>query len=230
MKTIRTLLSAALVAALGAGCNERNAQTGPLSADLIPGKTSVVTDSVGDADKTAEAYLDIVRAEITKQGTNFVFVMTLAAPVPDNPELPSWADVLVWQPILETDPTSSPVGYPFTKNTAFPFEFFIQHRVYRAGFIDPLDPTSAADVLIDRRPLLTGGQALVTPIKVSIEGAQITFVVDAALLGDPSTFSWLVVTSAAKAGDDVKNAYNKHFPFDQAPEVNSGAPLATWPQ
>ena len=229
MKTIRTLLSI-LSAALGAGCSERNAQTGPLSADLAPTKTSVVTDSVGDADKTAEAYLDIVRAEITKQGTNFVFVLTMAAPVPDNPTLPSWADVMVWQPILDTDPTSSPVGYPFTKNTAFPDEFFIQHRVYRSGFTDPLDPTSAADVLVDRRPLLTGGQATVTPIEVSIDGAQITFVVDAALLGDPATFGWVAVTSAAKAGDDVKNAYNKHFPFDVAPEVNSGAPLATWPQ
>src|SRR5436309_2014189 len=181
MKTIRTLLSI-LSAALGAGCSERNAQTGPLSADLAPTKTSVVTDSVGDADKTAEAYLDIVRAEITKQGTNFVFVLTMAAPVPDNPTLPSWADVMVWQPILDTDPTSSPVGYPFTKNTAFPDEFFIQHRVYRSGFVDPLDPASAADVLVDRRPLLTGGQATVTPIKVTIDGAQITFVVDAALL------------------------------------------------
>src|SRR5437667_12472052 len=131
MKSIRALLNAALVAALGAGCSERNDQTGPLSADLAPGKTSVVTDAVGDADKTAQAYLDIVRAEITKQGTNFVFVMTLAAPVPESPELPSWADVMVWQPILDTDPTASPVGYPFTKNTANPFEFFIQHRVYR---------------------------------------------------------------------------------------------------
>src|SRR6266702_193703 len=93
MKTIRTFLSVVVLAALGAACSERNAQTGPFSADLDPGKTSVVTDAVGDADKTAEAYLDIVSAEITKQGTNFVFVMTLAAPVPDNPELPSWADV-----------------------------------------------------------------------------------------------------------------------------------------
>jgi len=230
MKTIRTILSFVVWATLGGGCSDRNAQTGPFSAELVPGKTSVVTDSVGDQDKTGAAYLDIVRAEITKQGTNFVFVMTMAAPLPESPTLPSWADVLVWQPILDTDPNSSPMGYPFTKNTAFPDEFFIQHRVYRPGFTDPLDPTSAADVLIDRRPLLTGGQAIVTPIKVSIAGAQITFVVDAALLGDPPMFGWLAVSSAAKAGDDVKNAYNKHFPFDVAPEVNSGAPLATWPQ
>jgi len=229
-KACQLSLGAMLIAA----CTERNDPTAlhtmpPAFATAAP-LTSVVTDSVGDQDKTGAAYLDIVRAEITKQGTNFVFVMTMAAPLPDNPELPSWADVMVWQPILDTDPTASPVGYPFTKNTAFPFEFFIQHRVYRPGFTDPLDPTSAADVLIDRRPLLTGGQALVTPIKVSIDGAQITFVVAAALLGDPSTFTWVEVSSAAKAGDDVKNAYNKHFPFDQAPDLNLGAPLATWPQ
>ena len=237
MKTIRTILSVVLSTTLGGACNERNLQTGPvgitggsLSADVVAGQTSVVIDAVGDADKTADASLDIVRAEITKHGTTFVFVLTLAAPVPSNPMLPSWADVMVWQPILDTDPTASPAGYPFTKNTANPFEFFIQHRVYRPGFIDPLDPTSAADVLVDRRPLLTGGQAIVTPIKVSIDGAQITFVVDAALLGDPATFGWIAVSSAAKAGDDVKNAYNKHFPFDVAPEVNAGAPLAVWPQ
>src|SRR5438876_2928514 len=178
MKSICIASGLLLGAALLAGCGERTGQTGPtgtatgaFAADVVAGKTSAVTDSVGDADKTAEAYLDIVRAEITKQGTNFVFVMTLAAPLPDNPTLPSWADVMVWQPILDTDPTASPVGYPFTKNTAFPSEFFVQHRVYRPGFIDPLDPTSAADVLIDRRPLLTGGQAIVTPIKVSIDGA-----------------------------------------------------------
>ena len=217
------------------GCSERNDPTAwrampPVSFATAAPVTSVVTDPVGDADKTAQAYLDIVRTEITKRGTNFVFVLTMAAPVPANPELPSWADVMVWQPILDTDPTASPLGYPFTKNTANAFEFFIQHRVYRSGFTDPLDPTSAADVLVDRRPLLTGGQAIVTPIMVSIDGAQITFVVDAALLGDPSTFNWIAVSSAAKAGDDVKNAYNKHFPFDFAPDFNLGAPTASWPQ
>ncbi len=237
MKTIRAILSVVLSATLGGGCNERNAQTGPtgtasgaFAADVVAGKTSVVTDPAGDADKTAQASQDIVRAEITKQGTNFVFVLTLAAPVPLGLPLPSWADVIVWHFILDTDPTASPAGYPFTKNTANPGEFFIQHREYRSGFADPLDPTSTGDVLVDRRPLLTGGQATVTPIKVSIDGAQITFVVDAALLGDPSAFNWVSNTAAAKAGDDVKNAYNKHFPFDFAPDFNLGAPLATWPQ
>src|SRR5437899_1225026 len=167
MRTTRAILSVALSATLGAGCNERKPLTGPvgttsgpLSADVVAGKTSVVIDPAGDADKAAQTYQDIVRAEITKQGTNFVFVMTLAAPVPDNPSLPSWADVLAWEFWLDTDPTAFPVGYPFTKNTANLLEFEIQHRVYRSGFTDPLDPASSQGILVDRRPLLTGGQAI----------------------------------------------------------------------
>jgi len=234
MNTIRTILSVVLSATLGGGCNERNAltgpvgtTTGPLSADVVAGKTSVVTDPAGDVDKAAQAYQDIVRAEITKQGTNFVFVLTLAAPVPDNPSLPSWTDVLAWEIWLDTDPTAFPVGYPFTKNTANLLEFEIQHRVYRSGFTDPLDPTSSAGVLVDRRPLLTGDQATVTPIKFSIDRAKLTFVVDAALLGDPPTFQWASGTAAAHAGDDVKNGYSNISVFDAAPDLNLGAPFVS---
>jgi hypothetical protein len=228
MKTIGTILSVVLSAMLGPGCSERNA-TGPLSADVVVGKTSVVTDAAGDADKAAQAYQDIVRAEVTKQGTSFVFVLTLAAPMPDNPPLPSWADVLAWEFWLDTDPSAFPVGYPFTKNTANPLEFEIQHRVYRSGFTDPLDPTRSSAVLVDRRPLLTGGQAILTPITFSIDGAKLTWVVDAALLGDPATFQWASGTAAAHARDDVKNGYNITG-FDSAPDVFQGAPFVTWPQ
>src|SRR2546422_8306115 len=56
----------------------------------------------------------------------------------------------LFRSLLDTDPTASPAGYPFTKNTAVPFEFMIQYRVYRSGFTDPLDPTSSAGVLVDR--------------------------------------------------------------------------------
>jgi hypothetical protein len=237
MKTIGTILSVVLSAALGGGCNERNALTGPVgtatgpfSADVVAGKTSVVTDPAGDVDKAAQAYQDIVRAEITKQGTSLVFVLTLAAPVPDNPPLPSWADVLAWEFWLNTDPSAFAVGYPFTKNTANPLEFEVQHRVYRSGFTDPLDPASSQAVLVDRRPLLTGGQAVLTPIKFSIDGAKLTFVVDAALLGNPPTFQWASGTAAAHAGDDVKNGYSNISVFDAAPDVNLGASFVTWPQ
>jgi len=235
MSALQKACNLFLGALLIAGCSERNDPTAsralpPASFATVAPLSSVVTDPVGDLENKGSDYQDIIRAEITKQGRDFVFVMTLAAPVPDNPSLPSGADVMVWQFLLDTDQMTSPAGYPFTKNTAFPSEFIIQYRVYRSGFTDPLDPTSSAAVLVDRRPLLTGRQAIVTPIKVSIDGTQITSVVNAGWLGDPSTFNWVSGTCAAKAGDDAKNGYSNHFCFDLAPDVNLGAPTAIWPQ
>ena len=235
MNALQKACSLLLGVTLIAGCSERSHPTSarampPASFATVATQTSVVTDPAGDLENKGSDYQDIIGAEITKQGKDFVFVMTLAAPVPDNPSLPSGADVIVWQFLLDTDPTASPAGYPFTKNTASPFEFMIQPRVYRSGFTDPLDPSGSAGVLVDRRPLLTGGQAIVTPIKVSIDGTQITSVVNAGWFGDPSTFNWVSGTCAAKAGDEAKNGYSNHFCFDLAPDVNLGAPLASWPQ
>jgi len=231
MSALQEACSLLLGAMWIAGCSERNDPTAshvlpPASFATAAPQSSVVTDPVGDLENKGTDYQDIIRAEIAKQGTSFAFALTLVAPVPDSPPLPSGADVMVWQFILVTDPTTSPAGYPFTKNTAVPFEFMIQYRVYRSGFTDPLDPTRSAAVLIDRRPLLTGRQAIVTPIKVSIDGTQISLVANAGLLGDPSTFNWVSATCAAKAGDDAKNGYSNHFCFDDAPDLN----LATWPQ
>ena len=126
MKPIRVAETLLLGAALMSGCTERNAQTGPtvtatgpFSVDVAAGKTSVVLDATGDwVDITGQDYQDEVRAEITKKGNTFVFVMTLAGTVGDNPTFPSWADMLLWDFALDTRPTAFPVGYPFTKNTA----------------------------------------------------------------------------------------------------------------
>ncbi len=235
MSALQKACSLLLGAMLIGGCSERTDPTAsrvlpPASFATVAPQSSVVTDPVGDLQNKGSDYQDIIRTEITKQGRDFDFVMTLTAPVPDNPALPAGADVLVWQFLLDTDSTASPAGYPFTKNTAFPSEFMIQYRVYRSGFTDPLDPTSSTGVLVDRRPLLAGGQAILTTIKVSIDGTQITFVVNAGLLGDPSAFTWVSATCAAKAGDEAKNGYSNHFCFDEAPDVSLGAPLATWPQ
>ena len=235
MKPIRTAGTLLLGTALMAGCTEPNARTGPvgtatgpLSADVAAGKTSVVLDATGDwVDITGQDYQDEVRAEITKQGNTFVFVMTLAGAVGDNPTFPSWADALLWDFALDTRPTAFHVGYPFTKNTSSNWEFVIGHRVYASGFTDPLDPASSPGTMID----LTSEQAVIIPIQFTIEGAKMTWVVDAALLGDPSTFQWAAGTSAWQtSGDDVKNGYNQGRHFDQVPNLNLGASLATWPQ
>jgi hypothetical protein len=227
-----------LLGTLMVGCNERNAlagpvgtTTGPLSADAAAGKTSVVLDPVGDATSKAQDYQDIVKVEITKVGRHFVFVMELAAAMPDNPPVPPGSDLLLWEIALDTDPAAFPLGYPFPKDPQTPFEFVVEHRVYRPGFTDPLDPTQSAGFLLDRRPLLTGGQATITPVQFNIEGTTITWVIDAALLGDPSTFKWVGVGDSFAASNQIeKNGYyNKSF-FDLAPEVLTGAAWATWPQ
>ncbi len=235
MKAIGMGRSFLLGTALMVGCTERNHQTGPtspatgpISADVAAGKTSVVDDATGDwVDITGQDYQDEVRAEITKKGSTFGFVMTLAGAVGDNPTFPSWADALLWDFALDTRPTEFPVGYPFTKNTAAPWDFVVGHFVYASGFTDPLNPNSSPGILIDRRPLFTGGQAIVTPIQFTIDGAKMTWVVDAALLGDPSTFQWAAGISAWQtSGDDVKNGYNQGRHFDHVPDAG----LATWPQ
>jgi hypothetical protein len=238
MKPILVAVTSCLGAALMAGCTERNAQTeptgpatGPFSAGVAAGNSSVILDQAGDAaiNKGAQDYQDIVRVEITKVGTNFVFTMDLAAPVPDNPPVPSWADLIQWEFFLDTDQRCA-MGYPFTKNTVSCFEFQVEHRVYRSGFSDPYDRTSSAGILVDRRPLFDGGQVIITPIQFTIEGARLTWVVNAASLGDPSTFKWGSDVPAASAGDDVKNGYNNITVFDFAPDLNLGAAWATWPQ
>src|SRR2546425_9822783 len=147
MKTIRTIVSVAFAAALGGGCTGRNVSTGPtgtatgpLSADVAAGQTSSVTDVPGYEDNKAQNYQDILKATITKKGGTFIVVMDMAASVPNMPPLPSWADMLDWLFALDTDENESPAGYDLTKNDPNPAEFFIEHRVYRSGFTDPLDP------------------------------------------------------------------------------------------
>src|SRR2546425_8959690 len=111
MNTIATASSLVLGAALLAGCTERSTPTGMtekpgvgLSADATGANISVVLDPVGDVVSKGNDYQDIVRAETAKQGRDFAFVMELAAAVPDNPLLPSGADVIDWVLGLDTDP------------------------------------------------------------------------------------------------------------------------------
>src|SRR3989442_4162734 len=124
-------------------------QSGGFSAAVAPGKPSPVKDATGDwVDMTGQDYQDIVRAEITKKGATFVFVLTLAGRVGDNPPFPSSADMLLWAFAIDRDPTS-PAGYDFTKNTPAPSEFFIQHPVYRSGVTHPPHPPSTPGILVN---------------------------------------------------------------------------------
>jgi hypothetical protein len=144
-------------------------------------QTSVVTDPAGDAKYHAPGYLDIVRVEVTKTGQTFGFLMSVAAPFPAAPPLPKGTRLVSWGWGLNTDPTTFPAGTPFPPGKARPAEFLVY-----VGW----DGSAFSGVLIDRRPLLTGGEAVVVAPPFTISGTEVRIDVGASVLGNPSSFSW----------------------------------------
>jgi len=116
------------------------------------------------------------------------------------------------------------MGYTFSKNEANSQEFYLGVAWNPTGSLGL--GTGVFGWLIDRRPLLTGGQATITAIPFSIQGNRISVVVDAAALGDPPTFRWAAFTEL----DKVAHPPDNFCCVDDAPDFFSGAPLATWPQ
>ena len=229
MNTIRTAGTLALGAALLAGCTERSTPTAPSDSRAIAlsgaGQTSAVDDPTGAVKNKYPAYLDIVRAATTRKDRSFIFTLDLAAAVPDDPaaDFPSGPDfVNVSLFGLDTDPTGVLLGYPFKEHTANPFELFIAVSWNPTGSWGL--GTGFVGLLVDRRPLLTGGQAVVRSVPFTIEGSRVTLVVDATLLGDPATFQWgaaTVVSNHAAPTDEFTVS-------DFAPD--NGLPLVNWPQ
>jgi hypothetical protein len=90
--------------------------------------------------------------------------------------------------------------------------FFASNRD-GAGWIGPF---------LDRRPLLTGGQALIRALPFSIDGSRVSAVVDADALRAPASFTWIAFSEVANQADPNDAAW---FP-DAAPDGQ----FATWPQ
>ncbi|SRR6266511_382817 len=152
------------------------------SAQLSPDQTSVVLDPAGDATFSAPAFQDIVRGEISKQGGSFALLLEMAGSVPENPPLPPPATSEIWWAwAFNLDPAASPQGYPFAPGVALPADFV----VYVSW-----DGTEFKARAIDRRPLLTGEEAIITPVPFSIDGAVLEAVLPSAMIGDPLRFGW----------------------------------------
>jgi len=210
-------------------CTERSIPTASSDPRTIvfsvAGQTSAVDDPTGDVKNRYPAYLDIVRAATTRKDHSFIFTLDLAAAVPADPAAdfssgPDFVNVSLFG--LDTDPTADLVGYPFKDHTANPFEFFIAVSWNPTGSWGL--GTGFVGLLVDRRPLLTGGQAVVRSVPFTIEGSRVTLVGDAALLGDPATFQWgaaTVVSNHAAPTDEFTVP-------DFAPD--NGLPLVNWPQ
>jgi len=229
MNTIRAANILVLGGALLAGCTEWSTPTASSDPRTIAfsaaGQTSAVDDPTGDVKNKYPAYLDIVRAATTRKDRSFIFTLDLAAAVPADPASdfssgPDFVNVSLFG--LDTDPTADIVGYPFKDHTANPFEFFIAVSWNPTGSWGL--GTGFVGLLVDRRPLLTGGQAVVRSVPFTIEGSRVTLLVDAALLGDPATFQWgaaTVVSNHAAPTDEFTVP-------DFAPD--NGLPLVNWPQ
>jgi hypothetical protein len=150
----------------------------------MPDQTSTVIDPVGDAFFHAPAFQDIVFGQMTKKTNgDFELLMDVAASVPANPVIPPPARTEIWWGWgFELDPTAFPRGYPFTGS--------VQRRMEVLVFVS-WDGAEFEGTMIDRRPLLTGGQAIVWPVEFSINGSRIEAEVPFALIGEvPTTFTW----------------------------------------
>jgi hypothetical protein len=159
----------------------------PATADETESVVSTVDDPVGDANFNAPAFQDVVFVQVTETGSgDFELLMEMAGPVPVNPLLPPPAHSVIWWAwSFDLDPTTFPTGYPFLKANS-PAEFNVH-----VGW-DGAEFTGAA---IDRRPLLTGGEAIVTPVTFSIDGTIVQAHLPYTLIGAvPTSFGWFAGT------------------------------------
>ena len=158
------------------------------AAQPVSAQISVAFDPVGDALHHAPSFQDFVFGRMTKSaGGDFHLLMELASPVPANPSLPSPARTEIWWLwAFDLDPTASPQGYPSAPGATADPEFWA---------CVCWDGTKFVGLAYDRRPLLTGGQTIVTPVPFSINGTTIEALVPSAVIGDvPASFPWRLRT------------------------------------
>jgi len=152
-------------------------------AQPLSDQVSTVVDPVGDATHNAPAFQDVVFGQMTKTANgDFELLMEMAGTVPVAPPLPPPARAEIWWIwVFDLDPTTAPRGYPFLCNES-PAEFL----VYVSW-----DGTEFAGTAIDRRPLLTGGEAIITSVPFHIDGTIVEADLAYTLIGDvPPSFVW----------------------------------------
>ena len=108
---------------------------------------------------------------------------------------------------------STPKGFPWSAGDHI-------HGAEYAVFI-LWDGASFSASLIDRTPLLTGGQAIIKPVDFEINGSEVVAFVDVAEIGDPPTVGVRATTDIWFTGLGT----DAFFQPDAAPDVG----LLTWP-
>lgn len=205
---------------VGCGVEDRVlAPKGPrLTSTAVP-TSAAVSDPQGDAVASdgsgliGQAYQDIISANVSKEGQSFVFVMDVAASLRAHPIRRHGRILQEWSWNLNTDPSTFPAGFPFAPGSAAPPEFSV--RVLWDG-------RTFSGSVMDRRPLLVGGHVTITSVRFRIKRETVTVSVDAALVGNPESFTWIARTNNWPSPMGTGNPQT----LDRAPDT---APAA-WPQ
>lgn len=157
-------------------------------AQAVSVETSTIVDPVGDTFfRSDPAFQDVVFGQMTKTADDdFELLMEVAGFVPANPPMPHQGRSEIWWGWnFDLDTTAFPRGYPWaiTRNS-------------EVLFIISWDGAEFAGTVIDRRPLLTGGEAIVTPVNsFSINGTVLEAFLPYELIGDvPASFGWAPFT------------------------------------
>jgi hypothetical protein len=158
------------------------------AAQPASGQISTVFDPVGDTFIPAPPFQDIVGARMMKTVSgDFELLMELAGSVSGAPILPPrGANQIWWNWVFDLDPTAFPQGYPVSPGIASIPEFI----VYVSW-----NGTAFSGTAIDRRPLLTGGPAVVFQLPFDVNGTTVEALLDSSLIGEvPPSFDWRPAT------------------------------------
>src|SRR5256885_14511404 len=118
--------------------------------------------------------------------------MDLAGPIPSRPPLPHGAKLIEWAFRLNTNPSTCPAGFQYPPAATLTSPEVTHCAEYIVLIVS--DATGFTGMLIDRTPLLTGGQAVITPVSFSIIDTEISISIDSGLVGNPQSFRWTTRT------------------------------------
>jgi hypothetical protein len=154
--------------------------------------TKMFDDPLGDSVPQTVPYLDTVAygVDVARAQTTdtYLFTFEVAEPIPSSLDVPMNLDAVQYSFCLDTDPSSSPRGYPFeTQEAACDF---ILSAVSKGG---PWTGT-----LIDRRPLANGEEARAARVRFLTKDADGLFAVPGEMLGNPQALHWAMSASLLK--------------------------------
>ena len=173
-----TSLAIAAICLLALGCDQPTA-TAPAALiannQFSSNQCSLINDPSGDAFFSSglegPASLDILSTSFCISH-ELTFTIDVAGPLGSLPDPSGSNGALFWTFPLDTDPSTSPPGFPFDPAAPIPPEFIAYAQ---------WDGNSFSGVFLDRRPALTGGQILLYNIPVTVSGSRITLTVPAQL-------------------------------------------------